>query len=98
MADKRVEVEDDLVFLASDLSTASRQFNAMKPGCKKKLSYKKFSGMDIVDVREYLMSCCLKMLYKVCFLCYVSGIDDIKMKRVVDRASADGIKYNMVIH
>lgn len=98
MADKRVEVEDDLVFLASDLSMASRQFNAMKPGGKKKLLYKKFSGMDMVDVRESLMSCCLKMLYKVCFLCYVSGIDDIKMKRVVDRASADGIKYNMVIH
>lgn len=98
MADKRVEAEDDLVFLASDLSTASSQFNAMRPGCKKKLLYKKFNGMDKVDVNKSLLSCCLKMLYKVCFLCYVSGIDDIKMKRVVDRASADGIKYNMGIH
>lgn len=98
MADKRVEVEDDLVFLASDLSMASRQFNAMKPYGKKKLLYKKFSGMGRADVKKSLMSCCMKMLYKVCFLCYVSGIDDIKMKRVVDRASADGIKYNMGIH
>ena len=92
MADKRVEVEDDLIFLASDLSMASRQFNA------KKLLYKKFSGMGRADVKKSLLSCCMKMLYKVCFLCYVSGIDDIKMKRVVDSASAEGIKYNMGIH
>lgn len=98
MADKRVEMEDDLVFLASDLSMTSRQFNAMKPGCKKKLLYKKFSGMDRGDVNKSLLSCYLKMLYAVCFLCYVSGIDDIKMKRVVDRASAEGIKYNMGIY
>ena len=98
MADKRVEAEDDLVFLASDLSMASRQFNAMKPGGKKKLLYKKFNGMDRADVDKSLLSCCLKMLYKVCFICYVSGIDDMKMKRVVDRASAEGIKYNMGIH
>lgn len=98
MADKRVETEDDLVFLASNLSMASRQFNAMKPGCKKKLLYKKFKGMDRGDVNKSLLSCCLKMLYAVCFLCYVSGIDDIKMKRVVDRASAEGIKYNMGIY
>ena len=98
MADKRVRAEDDLVFLASDLSMASRQFNAMKPGCKKRLLYKKFEGMDRADVNKSLLSCCLKMLYKVCFLCYVSGIDDMKMKRVVDMASAEGIKYNMGIH
>lgn len=98
MADKRVEVEDDLVFLASDLSMASRQFNAMKPGGKKKLLYKKFSGMSRADVKKSLLSCCMKMLYKVCFLCYVYGIDDTKMKRIVDRASADGTKYNMGIH
>lgn len=98
MADKRVDAEDDLVFLASDLSMASRQFNAMKPGGKKKLLYKKFNGMDRADVKQSLLSCCLKMLYKVCFLCYVSGIDDIKMKRVVDRASAEGVKYNMWIY
>ena len=98
MADKRVDVEDDLVFLASDLSMASRQFNAMKPYGKKKLLYKKFSGMGRADVKKSLLSCCMKMLYKVCFLCYVSGIDDTKMKRIVDRASADGTKYNMGIH
>lgn len=98
MADKRVDAEDDLVFLASDLSMASRQFNAMRPGCKKRLLYDKFKGMDRVDVNRSLLSCCLKMLYKVCFLCYVSGIDGVKMKRVVDRASAEGIKYNMGIH
>ena len=98
MADKRVEVEDDLIFLASDLSMASRQFNAMKPGGKKKLLYKKFSGMGMIDVKKSLMSCCMNMLYKICFICYVSGIDDMKMKRVVDKASEEGIKYNMGIH
>ena len=77
---------------------ASRQFNVMKPGCKKKLLYKKFKRMDRGEVNKSLLSCCLKTLYKVCFLCYVSGIDDIKMKRVVDRASAEGIKYNIGIH
>ena len=98
MADKRVETEDDLIFLASDLSMSSRQFNAMKPGGKKKLLYKKFRGMDSGDVKKSLLSCCVKMLYAVCFLCYVSGIDDVRMKRVVDRASAEAIKYNMGIH
>lgn len=98
MADRRVEKEDSLVFLASDLSMASRQFNAMKPYGKKRLLYKKFDGMSKKDVKKSLVSCCLKMLYAVCFLCYVSGVDDIKMKRVVDMASAEGIKYNMGIH
>lgn len=98
MADRRVEIEDDLIFRASDLSMASRQFNAMKPNCKSKVLYKKFDGMGRGDMKKSLLSCCVKMLFEVCFICYVSGIDDIKMKQIVDKATAEGIKYNMGIH
>lgn len=98
MTDRRVEIEDDLIFRASDMSMTSRQFNAMKPGCKPKVLYKKFDGMGRGDVKKSLLSCCVKMLFEVCFICYVSGIDDIKMKQVVDKATAEGIKYNMGIH
>lgn len=99
MADRRVEIEDDLIFRASDLSMTSRQFNAMKYGGKKsKALYKKFDGMGRGDVKKSLLSCCVKMLFEVCFICYVSGIDDFKMKQIVDKATAEGIKYNMGIH
>lgn len=99
MADRRVEIEDDLIFRASDLSMASRQFNAMKHDSKKpKVLYKKFKGMGRGDVKKSLLSCCVKMLFEVCFICYVSGIDDIKMKQVVDKATTEAIKYNIGIH
>ena len=98
MADKRVNAEDDLVFLASDLSMASRQFNVMRPGYKMKLLYKKFKGMDREDVKKSLLSCCVKMLFEVCFLSYLSGIDEVKMKQIVDKASVEAIKYNIGIH
>ena len=98
MADKRVEKEGSLVFLASDLSTASRQFNAMKPHGKKRLLCKKLDGMSKKDVKKPLVPCCLKMLHAVCFICYASGVGDMKTRRIAGRASAEGIKHNMGIH
>ena len=98
MADKRVEIEDGLAFTASSLAMASRQFNAMRrPGPVAPL-YKKFDGMGRGDVKGSLLSCCVKMLSDVCFICRLSGIGDADMKRIVDKATVKAVKYNMGIH
>lgn len=98
MADKRVEIEDDLIFTASNLAMASKQFNAIRRSESVTSLYKKFDGMGKKDVKKSLLSCCVKMLFDVCFICRLSGIDDADMKRIVDKATVEAIKYNMGIH
>lgn len=98
MADKRVKIEDDLIFTASNLAMASRQFNAIRRSESVTSLYKKFDGMGKKDVKKSLLTCCVKMLFDVCFICRLSGIDDADMKRIVDKATVEAIKYNMGIH
>lgn len=98
MANKRVEIEDSLIFSASNLAMASRQFNAIRRSKSAASLYKKFDGMGKKDVKMSLLTCCVKMLFDVCFICRLSGIDDVDMKRIVDKATVEAIKYNMGIN
>lgn len=84
----RKEVEDDLVFKASDVSLSSRQLWSMTVKGDSCNVYKCFKGWSEASVRSYLVSHGLKLIFEVAFLLFRIGVPEKKVHDVIETSFA----------
>ena len=82
----RQEIEDDIIFRASDVSRSSRQYWSMIDDGDRRHSYKQFKGWQSKDVRKFLVDSAGKLIFEVSFLAFRAGMQKDAVIRVIERA------------
>ena len=82
----RQDIEDDVLFRASDVSRSSRQYWSMIDDGDRRYSYKQFNGWQSNGVRKFLIGSASKVIFEVSFLAFRAGLQKDAAVRIVEFA------------
>ena len=82
----RQDIEDDVLFRASDVSRSSRQYWSMIDDGDGRYSYKQFKGWQSNDVRKFLLGSASKLIFEVSLLAFRAGLQKEAAIRIIERA------------
>ena len=84
----RRDVEDDLLFKASDVSRSSRQYWSDISEGDRRHRYKQFKGWESKEIRNFLVGSAKKLVFEVSFLAFRVGVPEKQIHNVVEQAFA----------
>ena len=82
----RRDIEDDMLFKASDVSRSSRQYWSDINDGDRRHRYKQFRGWEAKDIRKFLVDSAKKLVFEASFIAFRVGVEEKQMHSIIKQA------------